>query len=367
MKQFPNLFSRLFFLDLRSTLCVATKTFSSSFSLALMKLSHIKADTSTIAEPPLLPAARRRAAICGARGEVALDGVRVPSGFVEAEAGDPSEAELGTGVVAVDGGEVAASPGERGLGEALRGSVEFVVIRDRSVFVGRVEEDERDVVRVAELVEVGEFEGLEVWRGWGGGLHHLLRDDFYNNRHMLTIIENELHYYNDTRINKILRNKEDFGYIEEFDTDSTAQLLKIMHPGPWFQDLGISHHDLRHIGQECGAAISSKPKSLHRTRAITKKNGWMPVPKNVQLEKKKSNRKRRSRNGADLGIGDVGILADLGRDDGAELGRRGDVIEGVDFHDGGDGSAGGLEELEHPLPRLRQTGRVRRDAHVFHR
>lgn len=57
------------------------------------------------------------------------------------------------------------------------------------------------------------------------------------------------------------------------------------------------------------------------------------------------------------------VLADLGGDGGAEVGLGDDVVEVVDVHDGGDGSAGGPEEIEHPVPRLLQARRVRRHLH----
>ena len=66
----------------------------------------------------------------------------------------------------------------------------------------------------------------------------------------------------------------------------------------------------------------------------------------------------------DLGIGDVGVLADLGGDGGAELGDRNDVVEVVDFHDGWQRSASCPEEIEDSLPRFLQTRRVRRHFHV---
>lgn len=62
----------------------------------------------------------------------------------------------------------------------------------------------------------------------------------------------------------------------------------------------------------------------------------------------------------DLGISDVGVLANLGGDGGAKLGLGDDVVEVVDLHDIRDGSTGGPEEVEHAAPRLLQAHRVGR-------
>lgn len=63
----------------------------------------------------------------------------------------------------------------------------------------------------------------------------------------------------------------------------------------------------------------------------------------------------------------MSVLPNLGGDGGTELGGGNDVVQDVDFHDGRDGSARSLEELEHALTRLRQARRVRRHAHVLQR
>lgn len=57
----------------------------------------------------------------------------------------------------------------------------------------------------------------------------------------------------------------------------------------------------------------------------------------------------------DLGVGEMGVLADLGGDGGAELGDGDDIVEVVDFDDGGNGSAGRSEEVENFVPSFLQT------------
>lgn len=68
-----------------------------------------------------------------------------------------------------------------------------------------------------------------------------------------------------------------------------------------------------------------------------------------------------------LGVGDILVLADLLGDGGAELGRGDNVVEVVDLHDGGDGAAGLLEEVEHAVPRLLKRRRVWGHLHRAHR
>lgn len=65
-----------------------------------------------------------------------------------------------------------------------------------------------------------------------------------------------------------------------------------------------------------------------------------------------------------LGVGDVGILANLGGDCGAELGNGSDVVEVIDVHDGWDGSARWPEEIEDSVPRFLQTRWVRWYLHA---
>lgn len=63
----------------------------------------------------------------------------------------------------------------------------------------------------------------------------------------------------------------------------------------------------------------------------------------------------------------MGVLADLRGDGGAKLGGFDDFVEDVDVHDGRDGSARRLEELENPLSRLLQVRRVWWNAYIFQR
>jgi len=84
------------------------------------------------------------------------------------------------------------------------------------------------------------------------------------------------------------------------------------------------------------------------------------------IESRGGTRKREWWKG-NLGVGDVLVLADLLSDGGAELRGRDDVVEVVDLHDGGDGAACLLEEIEDAVPRLLQRGRVRRHFHRSHR
>ena len=61
----------------------------------------------------------------------------------------------------------------------------------------------------------------------------------------------------------------------------------------------------------------------------------------------------------------MSILADLGGDDRAKLRGGNDVVDGVNLHDSGDGSAGGLEEVEDTAACLLQAGGVGRHAQVL--
>lgn len=67
----------------------------------------------------------------------------------------------------------------------------------------------------------------------------------------------------------------------------------------------------------------------------------------------------------DLGVGDVGVLADLRGDGSAKLRRGNDFVKIVDFHDGGDGSAGSLEEIKDSMPCFVQSRRVWRHLHTL--
>ncbi|GER46305.1 casein kinase I [Striga asiatica] len=76
-----------------------------------------------------------------------LDVVRVEHGLVEGAGEDASEGEVGSGVVAVDGGGVEEAAGERvergegageGFAQVSRGSIEMVVVVRDCLGVGRV-------------------------------------------------------------------------------------------------------------------------------------------------------------------------------------------------------------------------------------
>jgi len=84
------------------------------------------------------------------------------------------------------------------------------------------------------------------------------------------------------------------------------------------------------------------------------------------IESRGGTRKRTGWEG-NLGVGNVLVLADLLSDGGAELRGRDNVVEVVDLHDGGDGAACLLEEIEDAVPRLLQRGRVPRHLHRSHR
>lgn len=58
---------------------------------------------------------------------------------------------------------------------------------------------------------------------------------------------------------------------------------------------------------------------------------------------------------------DVSVLAYLRGDGGTNLGDGYKVVEIVDLHNGGEGSAGSLEEVERALARFLQAGRVGRN------
>lgn len=89
--------------------------------------------------------------------------------------------------------------------------------------------------------------------------------------------------------------------------------------------------------------------------------------KQVKKDEPKWKNQRKKRWMGYLGISDVGVLADLGGDRGAELGDGDDIVEVVDLHDGGEGSAGHLEEFERPLASLLHARRVRRNLHHLQR
>lgn len=68
-----------------------------------------------------------------------------------------------------------------------------------------------------------------------------------------------------------------------------------------------------------------------------------------------------------LVVCDVSVLAYLRGDGGTKLGDGHKVVEIVDLHDGGEGSAGSLEEIERALARFLQAGRVGRNLNHLQR
>lgn len=64
---------------------------------------------------------------------------------------------------------------------------------------------------------------------------------------------------------------------------------------------------------------------------------------------------------------DVSVLAYLRGDGGTNLGGGYEVVKIVDLHDGGEGSAGSLEEVDRTLARFLHAGRVGRNLNHLQR